>query len=208
MQGGWLPLFPLEVVLFPGAPLPLHIFEDRYKEMIADVMAGKTEFGIVLAREKGILNVGCTATVEQVVKRYDDGRMDIFVTGRRRFEIIVLSEEKSYLQAQIQLFDDEDTAVAPMETRESALNSCRELRALLEEAAPDPALTDPRLSFEIARSLPDLDFRQVLLRSKSEAERITMLAEHLPGYVSRLRYVTQAKQLAPRNGHAKKAKID
>ncbi len=208
MRGGWLPLFPLEVVLLPGAPLPLHIFEDRYKQMISEVMREKTEFGVVLARDKGILNVGCTATVEEVVKRYEDGRLDILTTGRRRFEIIMLSEEKPYLQAQVELFDDEDDAVAPVEERETALHLCRELRALLEESGPEPDVGDPRLSFDLARSVPDLNLRQVLLRSKSEAERIHMLAEQLPGFVERLRYVTRAKQLAPRNGHAHKAQID
>ena len=63
MQEGWLPLFPLEVVLFPRTALPLHIFEERYKEMIGEAIAARSEFGVVLTREKGIVNVGCTATV-------------------------------------------------------------------------------------------------------------------------------------------------
>ena len=72
---GWLPLFPLQVVLLPDAELPLHIFEDRYKEMIAEVLRDKIEFGVVLANNRGIVNTGCTATIERVLA-WDDGHHD------------------------------------------------------------------------------------------------------------------------------------
>ena len=77
MQETLLPLFPLEAVLLPSNILPLHIFEERYKEMIGEAIRNKTEFGVVQAGEKGILNLGCTAIVEKVVTEYPDGRMDI-----------------------------------------------------------------------------------------------------------------------------------
>src|ERR1700740_1133249 len=86
MQQGLLPLFPLQVVLLPGAELPLHIFEDRYKEMIGEVIRDRLEFGVVLASEKGIVNTGCSATVDKVLRQYPDGRMDILSRGRRRVE--------------------------------------------------------------------------------------------------------------------------
>src|SRR5262249_605876 len=94
MQGDLLPLFPLEVVLFPRTVLPLHIFEDRYKEMIGDVLREESEFGVVLARENGIVNLGCTAVVSEVIERHPDGRLDILTTGRRRFEVLSLNEER------------------------------------------------------------------------------------------------------------------
>ena len=96
-----LPLFPLSLVLVPGMPLPLHIFDDRYKEMMADVIPEGREFGIVLAKEDGIVNVGCTAKVQKVLKRYPDGRLDVLAGGQRRFRIESLDEEKSYLQAEV-----------------------------------------------------------------------------------------------------------
>ena len=77
MQQELLPLFPLEVVLFPRTQFPLHIFEDRYKEMIGDAVRDNSEFGIVLTAEKGIVSTGCTAVVEEVTQRYPDGRLDI-----------------------------------------------------------------------------------------------------------------------------------
>ncbi|HZZ15900.1 MAG TPA: LON peptidase substrate-binding domain-containing protein, partial [Candidatus Sulfotelmatobacter sp.] len=72
-----IPLFPLDVVLFPGVPLPLHIFEPRYKEMIAECLAQHKTFGVVRALEEGLAEVGCTAEIITVVKEYSDGRLDL-----------------------------------------------------------------------------------------------------------------------------------
>lgn len=208
MQAGWLPLFPLEVVLLPRAPLPLHIFEDRYKAMIAEVMSTHSEFGVILAREKGIVNIGCTATVESVLRRYDDGRLDIMAIGRRRFEIIRLNQDKDYLRAEVQLFDDDDDTVPPQKTKSAALAACAALKEILGDTSPVPDLADPQLSFLLAQLIPDLDFRQILLRSRSESERLTLLAGNMPAYLNRLHYVMRAKKLAPNNGHAREIQTD
>jgi len=78
-----LPLFPLELVLLPEEPLPLHIFEERYREMIGECLRAKTsgfgrqDFGVVLAKGQAISNVGCSAQIVTVTRKYDDGRMDI-----------------------------------------------------------------------------------------------------------------------------------
>src|SRR5690349_20297710 len=98
MQPALLPLFPLHVVVFPRTPLPLHIFEERYKEMVGQAIRENTEFGVVLAKDDGIVNSGCTVIVEKVTKQYPDGRMDILTRGIRRFEILGLNEEKIYLR--------------------------------------------------------------------------------------------------------------
>ena len=100
----WLPLFPLQVVLLPEAELPLHIFEDRYKEMIAEVLRDKIEFGVVLASDKGIVNTGCTAVIERVLREYPDGRLDILTVGRRRFEIERINDERAFLRGEVELF--------------------------------------------------------------------------------------------------------
>ena len=96
MQPNLLPLFPLRVVVFPRTPLPLHIFEERYKEMVGEAIREKSEFGIVLAKDDGIVNAGCTVVVKEVLKTYPDGRMDILTRGVRRFEILGLNEDKAY----------------------------------------------------------------------------------------------------------------
>ncbi len=205
MQEELLPLFPLQLVLFPGAELPLHIFEERYKQMIGEVMRGGSEFGIVQAGEKGIVNTGCTASIEKVLKKYPDGRMDLLTVGRRRFEIILLNDEKPFLRGAVEFFDDEQSDVLPPDLRKRVMDAYHDIRALGEfEPSCDPKLTDPLLSFELAEAVSDLDFRQILLSIRSESDRIRRLAEFLPGYTSRRRQIQHVRTIAPRNGHAKK----
>jgi Lon protease-like protein len=204
MQEELLPLFPLQVVLFPRTALPLHIFEERYKQMIADVQRGHTEFGVVLAGEKGIVNTGCTATVEKVLKKYPDGRLDLISVGRRRFEIILLNDEKPYLRGAVEYFDDEGADPIPPEVRKRVIESYNDLRALDDsEPVHEPELSDPQLSFQLAQVVPDLDFRQILLANRSEADRMRRLAEFFPSYNSRQRQIQHARSVAPTNGHAK-----
>jgi Lon protease-like protein len=204
MQQELLPLFPLQVVLFPRTALPLHIFEERYKQMIEEVLRGKSEFGVVLAGEKGIVNTGCTATVEKVLKKYPDGRMDLETLGRRRFEIIMLNDERPYLRGAVEFFDDEESEPIAPEVRNRVLEAYREVRALESaEHLQDPELTDPQLSFQLAQVVPDADFRQVMLATRSEADRMRRLAEFFPSYSLRRRQIQHARVVAPTNGHSK-----
>src|ERR1700759_765180 len=102
-----IPLFPLEVVLFPEAALPLHIFEDRYKEVVRVCSAARLAFGVVCAQREGLAVVGCTAEIVRVLETYPDGRMDILCRGSRRFEIENLDNSRSFLQAEVDFFGDE-----------------------------------------------------------------------------------------------------
>ena len=198
-------MFPLQVVLLPDAELPLHIFEDRYKEMIAEVLRDKIEFGVVLANEKGIVNTGCTAVIERVLREYPDGRLDILAVGRRRFEIEHINDERAFLRGEVDYFDDEDVALPEDEFRARAISGYNELRALTAEAPLAAAHTDdPQLSFRLARPIQDLGLRQALLSARSEAERLRQLAEFLPGFLIRQRRVEHVKQVAPLNGHGGK----
>jgi len=203
MQQDLLPLFPLQVVLFPRTALPLHIFEERYKEMIEEVLRGKSEFGVVLSGEKGIVNMGCTASVERVVKKYPDGRMDLLTLGRRRFEIMMLNDEKSYLRGVVEFFDDDESEPIPPDVRKRVMESYNEVRGLEQSESPDPHMADPQLSFQLAQVVADLDFRQIMLATRSEADRMRRLAEFFPAYSSRRRQTQHARVVAPKNGHAK-----
>jgi Lon protease-like protein len=218
MQEGLLPLFPLQVVLFPGAELPLHIFEDRYKEMIGEAVRDHFEFGVVLANEKGMVNTGCTATVERVLKQYPDGRMDILTRGRRRFEILLLNSERAFLRGSVDFFDDEPSDPATPEIQKKALDGYNEMQVLFsyqqnsaqgsaEVSSPEGSL-DPRLSFRLAQPIPDLGLRQLLLAMRSEAERLRHLAEFFPDYLVRQKRVQHVKNIAPRNGHGRAANDD
>ena len=196
MQDGLLPLFPLQVVLLPGSQLPLHIFEDRYKEMIGEVLRDKLEFGVVLASEKGIVNTGCTASVERVLREYPDGRLDILTRGRRRFEVLLLNEERSFLRGAVEFFDDDEpdsAEPAPSDLLQSAM-------AGFMEAGSENS-SDPRLSFRLAQEIPDLGFRQTLLAMRSENERMRRIADFLPGLLERRRRIQHTKNVAGSNGH-------
>jgi len=199
MQDGLLPLFPLQVVLLPGSQLPLHIFEDRYKEMIGEVLRDKLEFGVVLASEKGIVNTGCTATVDRVLKEYPDGRLDILTRGRRRFEVLLLNDERSFLRGAVEFFDDDE----PEKGKEAGPSVPDLLQNVIafSQLPLDPEATDPRLSFRLAQEVPDLEFRQILLTLRSEAERMRRIADFLPGYLQRRRKAQHTKDVAGSNGH-------
>ena len=204
MQPGLLPLFPLQVVLLPGAPLPLHIFEDRYKEMMAEVIRDRLEFGVVLASEKGIVNTGCTAMVDKVLRQYPDGRMDLLTHGLRRFEIVLLNDERSFLRGSVEFFDDDESEPPSPDIQKRAIDGYNELQALSSnDPFQGPETGSPQLSFRLAQPVPDVTFRQVLLATRSEAGRMRQLADFFPSYVVRQRRIQHVKEVAPRNGHGR-----
>jgi Lon protease-like protein len=197
MQPGLLPLFPLQVVLLPGAELPLHIFEDRYKEMIGEVIRDRVEFGVILANEKGIVNTGCTAMIDKVLREYPDGRMDVIARGRRRFEIVMLNDERPFLRGSVEFFDDEEESPIAPEIRQRAIDGFQEV----SKEAID--LDMPQLSFRLAQPVSDLGFRQSILISRSEADRIRQLADFFPVHNLRQKRIQHVKDVAPRNGHGR-----
>jgi Lon protease-like protein len=201
MASRLIPLFPLRVVVFPRTPLPLHIFEERYKEMTGDAIRDHSDIGIVLAKEEGIVNAGCTVRIEKLLHTYPDGRMDLLTRGQDRFEILDLNQEKSYLQATVDFYDDDDIAATPAELRDRALanyNALRELSSVGDRGAAD--LNDPQLSFQLAQIIPDLDFLHALQRDRSETGRLKQLNQYLEQYIPRQRTIERVKAVAPTNG--------
>lgn len=197
-----LPLFPLQSVLFPRTPLPLHIFEPRYREMIGEAIESRTEFGVVLAGREGIANMGCSAIVDRVVMRHEDGRLDIETSGRRRFEIESIVEERVFLQAKVEFFDDDSVGV-PVADVENWKTLWREL-SVVAGVESEPRWDDPQLSFQLAAAIPELSFRQSLLGIRNEAKRMREIAEFYPAYLMQQRHVHHVQSVAPRNGHGKK----
>lgn len=204
MASRLLPLFPLSVVLLPATPLPLHIFEDRYKKMMNEVITASTEFGVVLAKEDGIVNIGCTATVDRVLQRYPDGRLDLLAVGQRRFRIVSVDEELTYLRAEVEYFNDEEVGEVPEELRQQAISGYEKLRAVeTPNVIIEPSLDAPQLSFQLAQFVGDLEKRQTVLSIRSEVERLRFLVAMLPSYTEQRQLVALAKRVAPTNGHAK-----
>jgi Lon protease-like protein len=197
-----LALFPLDVVLFPGTPLPLHIFEPRYKEMIGECLEQKTVFGVIRAQETSLADVGCTAEILAVTKTYDDGRMDIVAQGRERFELLELNQERSFLRGEILYVSDEPEKPTTAE-RDHAIDLHRQILALANAQQDLPEGDEPPLSYHLAGSLPlDLDFKQKLLGLRSEAQRIQTVIEYFEGILPNLRRAVVIRKTAGGNGHA------
>lgn len=195
-----LPLFPLDLVLFPGAPLPLHIFEQRYREMIAECLEHKKVFGMVRAKENAVAEVGCTAAIVSVVKQYEDGRMDIAARGKQRFSILELNHERSFLQAEVAWFDDEGPELAPKKDVETVIELHEKLFHVLGQEA-EIETEAPSISFYLANELPvDLDFKQAILEMRSEADRLETLIEYYRATIPRVEKTLYARQKASGNG--------
>ena len=207
MNDWLLPLFPLNAVLFPRTDLPLHIFEERYKQMIAECLSVNTEFGVVLAQENAVEQVGCTASVKEVVKRYDDGRLDIVVRGSRRFEVVLLNQDMPCLRGAPQFFDDDQDAVPPeIDSCRQALDLYGKINDLLDLKEPEADLSsidpaDAQLSFQIMARLPvDHRFKQSLLVSRSESERISQVVPFLEQLVVQVSLAMRVRSSASGNG--------
>lgn len=168
--------------------------------MIAECLEQKRPFGMVRAKENALASIGCSATILNVIKKYDDGRLDIAAEGVQRFEIETLNQERSYLQGEVTYFDDEPSQVgsAPKQT---LIELHEQLFSILGHSVEIRRDADP-LTFHLAHELPvDLDFKQALLEMKSEAERIETLTEYYRATIPKVEKTLLARERAGRNGH-------
>jgi Lon protease-like protein len=214
-----LPLFPLPVVLFPGVPLPLHVFEPRYRRLLADVRASNNLFGLSHfdANEggdrPGVGHVGCAAEVVEV-QPLPDGRSNILTVGVARYRVEDYVERGDpYLVARVEFFADDEgdprvLARRASEVTEVFMRIARAMRTLNDDRAALPELPDSdpeRLSFLVAAVMEmDAAAKQELLEMRSTAERLrrlyTLLSQAVGDYEGRAR----THQLAKGNGHAGK----
>jgi len=199
-----LPLFPLDLVLLPGVPLPLHIFEPRYKEMMKECLEKKSPFGVIRAKQESFVNTGCTAEIINVLKTYPDGRMNILVEGQKRFEVLQVNQERSFLQAEVFYLEDEPDPAAAADI-EKALALHGEIMALAGAKPEETERTDAsQLAYRLAGSLPfDPDFQQALLEMNSEVERVRAIISFFERILPALRRSASAKRRAGGNGHVK-----
>ncbi len=203
MSAARIPLFPLEIVLFPRTPLPLHIFEPRYKLMIGRCLENQAEFGVILARADGIAPVGCTAEIIKVVKKYEDGRMDILTIGQNAFRVQEVFNDQAYLEAAVEYLQEE-SCLPRAETQQHLLELYQRCRALIYGQAPQPPEVSAECSvaFQVASELPlDLDCKQELLEIRGEAERQSRLLKRLDQWLPRLAHMERRRAKAGGNGH-------
>jgi Lon protease-like protein len=187
----------------PGSPLPLHIFEERYKQMVNECLESGAEFGMVLADESGTRSVGCTATIVELVERYEDGRLVILVEGSRRFKLNEIMTGKPYYVGDVEYIEE-----GPEEDVGSLAEECVALLervvAAATEGSVDIEIETPyrNLSFTIAGRIEfDLDTRQQILELTTERERLVKVRELLAEVAQRLEREQQAREKAQRNGH-------
>ena len=199
-----LPLFPLNLVLFPGEHLPLHIFETRYREMIRYCQTEDKPFGVLLVQDEAMASVGCLARIKTVIKSYADGRSDIRVRGEGRFRVTESYEDRAYLTADIQPISEPQARAAPM-LRERIIAQHLRFLELLGEA-PRPARYEnvDYLSYLIAQQAGlTLAQKQALLEMPAEQERMTFLVEHLADMIPRVVKATEERRRVRSNGHFK-----
>jgi ATP-dependent Lon protease len=199
-----IPLFPLGLVLFPGRNLPLHIFEERYKLMITRCTQAQAPFGIVLASGEGIATIGCTANILQIVKTYEDGRMDIVTSGESAYRIHELHNDEPYLEGDVEMLADDSQSGSPAAEKElrDLFEKCYRL---FSDGALPPTEDDPNVSlaYQVAADLPlDLDVRQAVLEVRAEADRRQLLIERLSEILPELERIQKARSKVSGNGHA------
>lgn len=187
-----LPLFPLGTVLFPGAALPLQVFEPRYRRLVEDLLAAPEPrvFGVVAIREghevgsgsiRSLYDVGCTAEVSQV-RQVDDGRFLLATVGRRRFRLIELDESLAYLQANVEMLDEPLGPAAPEDREAEVRATFSSYRGLFDGPEQQTELPDDpaALSYAVAAGLVvPLPERQALLESADTGQRLAAEARLL-----------------------------
>ncbi len=199
-----IPLFPLNVVLMPGAPLPLHIFEERYKQMVNECLEGDSEFGMVLSDDEGTRGVGCTARITELVERYEDGRMLIMVEGARRFRLGNVLSGKAYYVGEVEYLEEEEMGEDLAELAQECVGLLERVVEAATEGSVDIEVEPPyhNLSFAIAGRIDfDVQTRQQILELQSEQARLTKLKELLSGAAERLERERKAQEMARGNGH-------
>jgi len=213
-----LPVFPLSVVLFPGVPLPLHIFEPRYRQMLSDIRAGNNLFGLsyfdVSTSDKEIPpagHIGCVAEVTEA-QTLPDGRSNILTIGVIRYRIEeYIERDDPYLVARVSFFEDEDEDPELLrensrEVAEHFTRIARAVRIINDERAslPDILDTEPqRLSFLVAAAMEvDTDVKQELLELRSTSERLSRLRDMLGRALSNYEERARVHELAKGNGHS------
>lgn len=205
-----IPLFALPTNVFPGETLPLHVFEDRYKALVAYCLEGPQlgklrPFGISLAGNDKLEDIGCAVLIERVVSQYEDGRLDIITVGRERYRTRRVIREKEYPEIEVDHFGD----TVESNTVESADVAITLYMKIIELAKGEPPKGNmersPRLSFELAHNSGlEPGERQVLLEMTSEEDRLQHLIKYYRALIPVLSWREDVQSRIRANGHFRK----
>ena len=194
------PLFPLPIVLLPSEVVPLHIFEERYKAMVAHCLDERSEFGIVWLADDGLKEVGCTAQIAEVLERAPDGRMNILVRGTNPFRLLERQEDLAYPAGTVELLEDGPPDVEA-EVGEEARERYADLLEEITDERPDSGALSALSAYEMAASVEiDPELKQGLLELRSEEERLRLLARLFRDGMKRLARARKIADRARTNG--------
>lgn len=194
------PLFPLQLVVLPSEVVPLHIFEERYKTMIAACLETETEFGVIWLADDGLHEIGCACRIEQVLERHEDGRMNILTRGTTPFRVAERQSHLPYPAGLVEFLEDADER-----TDSQLLGDARAAYAALVHRAtdtqPDP---DQLASMDAYAMAATVDFglgaKQGLLDLRSENDRLDLATRLFRAAHKRLDFVDRAQARARSNG--------
>ena len=195
-------LFPLGMVLLPTERVPLHIFEPRYKELIGECLEEGREFGLVLADDEGLREIGTRAAVVEVLERFPDGRLNVVVEGRDRFRLLELTSGRSFQTGEVEPVEDEEAEVDQGEL-EGALTRLRELGQLAGADVESLDVSTSAPSFELAARVElESRLKQALLELRSEPQRLRTLGKLLERAQKMLERQQELARVAATNGNA------
>lgn len=199
-------LFPLGIVLLPTERLPLHVFEPRYKELIAECIEDERDFGLVFADDEGLRDVGTRARVVEVLETFDDGRMNVVVEGGDRFRLVELTAGRSFQTGEIEPVADVETGADPVEI-ERSLVLLRRVGELAGADVDEVAVTTEIPSFELAARVElEPGLKQSFLESRSEPERLRRFAALLSELARGLEAQAERRRVAAGNGHLRRSR--
>ena len=204
-EGGFqVPIFELPVVILPGELMPLHIFEERYKRMIDHCLDSEEPFGIVFRDEDGSARrVGCTARITEVTETFDDGRMNVVVTGEEPFKVLDRFEAEEYPSGEIEPIDlgAEDPTENAGKNADLAREAFAELVERVSGEAPESQeLADDDAYAIAARVELPAETKQRLLELRSEPERMKVLGNALRALVDAVDRSQEVAERARMNG--------
>lgn len=194
------PLFPLQLVVLPTEVVPLHIFEERFKTMIEECLAGNREFGIVWMADDGLHDVGCACRIDRVLERFDDGRMNLLAVGTRPLRIVERQRDLAYPAGVVEFLAD--TPGAPeQDVIDAAHDAYGELVRKATDRTPTPDELKTLHAYAMAATVDfGLEAKQGLLALRSESARLKLVTRLFRAALKRLDFVDRAQARAKSNG--------
>ena len=195
------PLFPLGLVLIPRELVPLHIFEERYKLMVGECIERGTEFGIVWLSDDGLKDVGCSARVDRVLERFDDGRLNVLVEGTTPFRLVRRIDDLPYPAGDIQPLADDPEDPEDARAIAAARERYADLVAEVTDERPDAEALAQLDAYGMAATLDvGLEAKQALLELRTERARLEQLDTLFGEALGRIRHAERAAERAQGNG--------